>query len=218
VIREHRIRVARTARYHTLGEVGGAAECWVVVHGYGQLAGRFIRRFRSLPGVVEGRRAVVAPEALSRFYVEREVGPHGSESTVGASWMTREEREKEIGDYVEYLDRVVEAEGLARARVVVLGFSQGSETASRWVTLGEVRPAELVLWGGGLAADLERERLRDRLRGVRLRQVVGTRDRWALAKADETRRALEGLDVDLERIDYDGAHRVDAEVLERYWG
>jgi predicted esterase len=219
VSREHRIRVDRTARYYTLGDPVRAPECWVVVHGYGQLGGRFIRRFATLPGVAEGERAVVAPEALSRFYVERETGPHGAPSTVGASWMTREEREHEIDDYVAYLDRVVE-EGLeGRApRLVVLGFSQGCETASRWVVLGRVRPAELVLWGGGVAADLAPDRLRDGLRGVRVRQVVGSRDRWAQDKAVDTHGRLEGLDVGLERIDYEGGHAVLGEVLDRYWG
>ena len=219
MIREHHIRVSRTARYHVLGDVGTASEWWVVVHGYGQLAGRFIRRFRPLPGVVEGRRAVVAPEALSRFYVEREVGPHGPASTVGASWMTRQDRQAEIRDYVEYLDRVTEAVlPTAPARLVVLGFSQGSETASRWVTLGRVRPAQLVLWGGGLAEDLEREALGARLRGVRVRLVVGSRDRWGRSRASDTERALEGLGVELERIEYEGGHRVEAAILERHWG
>ncbi|NIP78275.1 MAG: phospholipase, partial [Gemmatimonadetes bacterium] len=85
-------------------------EVWFVLHGYGQLAERFVRRFDALPGVRDGMRAVVAPEALSRFYVEEEVtGPHGPESRVGATWMTRADREHEIRDYVEYLDRVAAA-------------------------------------------------------------------------------------------------------------
>ncbi|MCA1790257.1 MAG: hypothetical protein LC667_10475, partial [Thioalkalivibrio sp.] len=66
----------RTARYRVLGDPASAREVWFVLHGYRQMAGRFIRRFGPLPGAGRSR-AVVAPEALSRFYIEEEVGPHG---------------------------------------------------------------------------------------------------------------------------------------------
>ena len=45
-------------------------------------------------------RVLVAPEGLSRFYVN---ATHG---LVGASWMTREDRQHEIDDYVGYLDAI----------------------------------------------------------------------------------------------------------------
>ena len=46
-VSEHHLSVARTARYYTLGEPG-ATEVWFVCHGYGQLAGRFLRRFEPI--------------------------------------------------------------------------------------------------------------------------------------------------------------------------
>src|SRR5437867_9781706 len=66
-LKEHHIGVSRTARYFTLGdssrEVG---EVWFVCHGYGQLAARFLEKLRVLD---DGRRYLVAPEGLSRFYL-----------------------------------------------------------------------------------------------------------------------------------------------------
>jgi len=229
----HHLRVPRTARYHVLGDPAGAEEVWFVIHGYGQLAGRFIERFRALPGAGK-RRAVVAPEALSRFYVEREVGPHGRESRVGASWMTREEREGEIRDYVEYLD-LVAAEVLGEAaarhpaasassdegpapRLIILGFSQGAETASRWAVLGETRPSTLILWGGGLAADLDPARTTAALAGVMIRFVVGDDDPWGLHKAADALARLRDSGIAAERIDYPGGHRIETSVLQEYWG
>src|SRR5690606_29110285 len=101
-MREQHTTVPRTARYYTLGRAGPElGQVWFVCHGYGQLAARFIRRFR---GLDNGRRLIVAPEALSRFYVGDHGGPHGPESRVGATWMTREDRLREIDDYVRYLD------------------------------------------------------------------------------------------------------------------
>ena len=231
---EYHLRVPRTARYHVLGDPSSAREVWFVLHGYRQLAGRFITRFEVLPGI-GGARAVVAPEALSRFYVEREVGPHGPESRVGATWMTRADREYEIRDYVEYLDRLAETvlagdgpgpgPGVAGSgvidgggrRLVVLGFSQGSETASRWAVLGRVHPAELVLWGGGLAADLESDRVAEALGDVDVRFVVGGDDSWAGKRAAESLRLLEGAGIRSRRLNYEGGHEVGAAELERHW-
>src|SRR5712691_3738407 len=100
-MQEYHIGVTRTARYFTLGgSPREVAEVWFVCHGYGQLAGRFLRHFEPLAG---GTRLLVAPEALSRFYVEDTTVP-ARERKVGATWMTREDRLSEIDDYVRYLD------------------------------------------------------------------------------------------------------------------
>ena len=80
---------------------------WVVCHGYRQLARRFIREFQGIAGA---ERRIVAPEGLSRFYLDEEGGPHGPEARVGATWMTREDRIAEIDDYVAYLDALAERE------------------------------------------------------------------------------------------------------------
>src|ERR671913_1620 len=97
-ITPHALVVPRTARYYTLGPTHGfPRELWIVCHGYGQLASRFVSQFAALD---DGTRLIVAPEALSRFYLDpipkrrNEASPR-----VGASWMTREDRESEIADY-----------------------------------------------------------------------------------------------------------------------
>ncbi len=168
---------------------GAARESWFVLHGYRQLAHRFLRRFEPVAGP---ELRVVAPEGLSRFYLAPGDRPHGASDPVGASWMTREERGDEIRDYVRYLDGVAahfgeivgEEEGAAAppsmpgaARVpsTVLGFSQGAHTAARWVALGGVRPGRLVLWGAGLPGDLPPD-AGERLRGLDLVLVRGEGD------------------------------------------
>src|SRR2546425_9676771 len=80
-----------------------------VCHGSGQLAARSLRHFEPL---ADGTRLVVAPEALSRFYLEDTTVP-AKERKVGATWMTRENRLSEIDDYVRYLD-ALHAEVFAR--------------------------------------------------------------------------------------------------------
>src|ERR671937_1373227 len=120
-MQEHWLETVRTARYFTIGEPERARDLWFVCHGYGQLAARFLERFRSIEAQ---QRCIVAPEGLSRFYLTEKP----AERRVGAAWMTREDRLHEIEDYLRYLDAVYADIQLPQARVTALGFSQGSAT------------------------------------------------------------------------------------------
>ncbi|MGL4597138.1 MAG: alpha/beta hydrolase, partial [Bacteroidia bacterium] len=123
--------IEKTARFFWLGEAGeNVEELWIVCHGYAQLADEFLESFRCIESP---KRLLVAPEGLHRFY------PKGSSGRVAASWMTREERLADISDYVQYLDQVHQilcAENPNIKRIVVLGFSQGAATVSRWAMQG----------------------------------------------------------------------------------
>ncbi len=212
---ERHIQVGRTARYYQFGvENGPARETWFVLHGYQQLAGRFINRFRTLD---DGTRRIVAPEALSRFYVSQELGRHGPTSKVGATWMTREDREHEIQDYVSYLDALAEhvaGGGEQAGRTTVLGFSQGVATAARWVTLGTMRPARLILWGDQLPPDLDLDRAAAALKDVDVVLARGSRDRIfrdGAASMDVDR--LRSAGISCRVAQYDGGHDVDQRLL-----
>jgi predicted esterase len=215
-MREHHLVVSRTARYATLGpDDGGARDVWFVLHGQGQLAARFLQHFAPLD---DGRRLLVAPEALSRYYVDRPRAGGGAAPRIGACWMTREDRESEINDYVSYLDalaaRLFERAPAGEVRVTVLGFSQGAATATRWVALGRAPAHRLVCWGGALAHDVALGAGGAGLRGARLTLVAGTRDELATpdAVAAEQER-LRALGVPFDVLEYDGGHHIDAATL-----
>lgn len=191
----------------------------MVLHGYAQLARSFLRRFRALD---DGRRLVVAPEALSRFYVDVAARRHGTADRVGASWMTREAREDEIRDYVEYLDRLAEelfgvGEGAeVGAPLRVLGFSQGGHTAARWSVRGSRRPDQLVLWGSHLPPDLDPERAGPRLAELDLVLVDGRTDPFlddVVRQRDDDTLARWG--VPYRRLEHPGGHEIDPELLKR---
>ncbi len=216
--REHHVEVTRGARYWTLGAAeGDRPEAWVVLHGYAQLARRFLSRFESVAGP---SRLVVAPEALSRFYVKPSPGRHGTDAVVGATWMTREDREQEIRDYVAYLDRLVQAAVPAGARVTALGFSQGVATVWRWVTYGETAPpVRLVAWAGHLPHDLDVDRAARVLADTEVVLVGGERDKTvgdALSQQELTRLTEAGVAYRLER--YAGGHDIDQATLRRIAG
>ena len=222
-MREHHLDVPRTARYHTLGDAGARTEqVWFVCHGYRQLAARFLTRFR---GLDDGTRLIVAPEGLSRFYVDLSPARHGPEHRVGAAWMTREDRLAEIADYVRYLDRlagvvlprvdVLRSEGgQAPSSRIVLGFSQGVHTVSRWAAAGAVKADRLILWGAYLPHDLDMEKAAPVLRKSRLTLVHGDTD----PAVDEDRHRfqeerLEEWRIPYESITHPGGHDVDRAVL-----
>ena len=214
-MREHHIQVPRTGRYYVAGEAGpGTREAWFVCHGYGQLARLFLRHFEP---VATGDRVVVAPEALSRFYLGDPRGSHAN-ARVGATWMTREDRLADIADYVGYLDAVADAvlaptpqDGV---RVVVLGFSQGAATASRWVTRGRLRAEELVLWGERLPHDLDVAADTESLRRVRVTFVVGSEDRHVSVEAVAEHQALLAAHgVSHRMVTFTGGHRLDTATL-----
>lgn len=217
MIQERHISIRRTARYYTLGSSDASAnEVWFVLHGYGQLAAEFIKLFELLG---DGSRLIVAPEALNRFYL---VGPEAmpaADRPVGATWMTREDRDHEIDDYVAYLDGVA-AEVLepfqrrgAMPQVTVLAFSQGTATAGRWLLRGAIRPNHAILWGGLLPPEIDRANA-EPLRRTSLQIVIGSRDRFVSPErlAEEGRRLREaGLSYRL--IQYSGGHSIAKDTL-----
>ena len=213
---EHHIPVQRTARYYVLGDAGPRTrEVWFVLHGYGQLASRFIGYCDALR---DDARLVVAPEALNRFYTVAPTDRNAAARPVGATWMTREDRERDIADYVAYLDdvyaHVMQPLDRGAVRVCVLGFSQGTATAARWLARSSrVRADELVLWGGLLPPELELATARAEL-GAPVTLVIGTRDQFAdetLVRGEEARLAAAGIRFRVRR--FDGGHMIDGPTL-----
>ena len=213
---ERHLRVTRTARYFVVGELSAATtEVWIALHGYAQLAEPFARALDPLRG--EGR-VVVAPEALSRFYLDEPAKRHRPDSPVGAGWMTREDRANEIADYVGYLDGVALAirREAPHAALSVLGFSQGVATACRWVALGATRVSRLVLWGGAIAADLPKNESDGVFHGATVVLVAGRKDAIVPVKFMEKERAtLSQLGVAAAMMEHDGGHSLNSDALRR---
>ena len=211
----HSITVTRTARYFTLGEMNERTKrVWFVLHGYGQLAEYFIRKFDKMQ---DDETFVVAPEALSRFYLDHESG------RIGASWMTREDRLHEIDDYVAYLESVqrdiFKDFSSENIHITMLGFSQGTATACRWVNESVLKCNRLILWGGYFANGILELVEKERLPSQDTHFVYGNKDEYLnqLNPAEY----LEKLEVELpilRILEYKGGHAIDQKVLQEYFG
>lgn len=206
-MREHVLAVERSARVLVEGDLASAREVWFVLHGYAQAAHEMLSACASL---ADEQRALVAPEALSRFY------RRGSSGPIGASWMTRELRDEEVRDYVRYLDQV--AAWVARSTEtpvrVALGFSQGAATAWRWASLGQTNFDAVIGWGGGFPPDLELANARERLARAQLLTVRGREDSYHTAEwleRDVAKAAEQALTLHV--LEFDGGHRLEPSTL-----
>jgi len=127
---EKTLTSSKTFRYFTHGNPEKAKYALYVLHGYGQLASFFIRKFQDLGEEYY----IIAPEGMHRFYL------NGSSGRVGASWMTKEAREEDITDTQNWLSTLQKEvnSNSSFEKEVVLGFSQGGATAARWNTINSI--------------------------------------------------------------------------------
>ena len=209
-MQEHHLQVKRTARYYTVGSLNEhTRQVWFVLHGYGQLAQYFIKKFMALP---QESIFVVAPEGLSRFYLD------GVSGRVGASWITRENKENEVSDYLAYLndlyDNILNNKDLGNIEVVVFGFSQGTATALRWLNDGHIGCHHLVLWAGYFANGITDLITPEKLAAVPVSVVYGTQDEY-LVQID-----LKKFEADIRTnaphatiTTFEGKHTIDTDTL-----
>jgi predicted esterase len=205
---ESEIQFNFKARYFTMGSPSSASQCWFVLHGQGQLAQYFIKKFECLEalGVV-----IVAPEGLSRYYL------NGFNGRVGATWMTKENRLTDIDNYLNYLNSVYETVNIpANMKTTIVGFSQGAATACRWVTDGKIKFDKLILWGGVFPPDMNFEIGHNLLKQKKVISVNGSQDPFMTEeKFKEMRNLSERLGITPTEIHFDGGHDIDKDILLR---
>lgn len=210
---ESHINFSCKGRYHLFGNRENPSQIWFVLHGYGQLASYFARKFSVLE---EHGALVIAPEGLSRFYMQDVSSRMQSgDQRVGAAWMTREDRLTDIDNYLSFLNTLYakEASGFD-APVTVLGFSQGAATATRWVLGGKIRFERLILWAGILPPDIDFSQGKEILRDKETFLVYGTRDPFLNdGRFAEMETLSAKMGITPQRIEFDGEHVIDQKTL-----
>ncbi len=205
---EHRIKTQKTARYFTYGQnVDTAETIWFVLHGYGQLAKYFIRRFEPLDPM---KNFVIAPEGMHRFYLE------GFSGRVGASWMTKEARLDDIEDYIGYLSDVYDQVlgNHPHSRIVGLGFSQGVATLVRWMAMSDRHFDAAVFWAGSFPPDLDPILAKQAFADLNVFAATGDEDPFINEEGlQRTKAHLDALEVKAKLINYHGGHTIPAEPL-----
>lgn len=216
---EHHLTIQRTARYYTLGNLSTATtHVWFCLHGFGQLATYFSRKFADL---VDETTFVIVPEGLSRSYLD------GTYNRVGASWLTREDKEHEISDFLGYLNTlytsVLSGSDCSRLHITVLGFSQGAAVACRWLNQSRsialpIKVDRLILWAGYFPNGLRELIDPIRLVAIDTHYVYGRQDEY-ITRMGDVQEYLNRLQTDISALKltaFDGRHTVEPSVLKQF--
>lgn len=212
MISENIIKIPRTARYYTLGSINEKTrKLWFVFHGYGQLANNFIKEFEVLNNKDT---LIIAPEALNKFYLR------GFTGKIGATWMTKEDRQNEIADYVNMIDSIYHSVSTSLNsrpnQINVFGFSQGAHTAARWMDKIKPRIDNLILWGGTFPHDCEYENNIKYWESIKSRIVLGTKDKFITEEHISSElEYFNNRKMNAEVLKYEGGHEIVSSYLKQ---
>lgn len=203
-------QIEKKARYFQLGNPGNDTSIvWVVLHGYGMLSEFFIQKFKKLENK---NTLILAPEALNRFYIDTNYG------RVGASWMTKDERQDDIKENIKYLnslmDQIIKEIGHNRFKINVLGFSQGGATACRWLFKSGLKFENLIMWAGDIPKDTLTEENRLKWSDMNTHLVMGKKDELINEEMKaKFLKLVTDYKLDYKLTLYDGDHRIYPDVL-----
>ena len=208
---EHRIHFNFEGRFYALGVPGPSIKkIWFVLHGHGHLAQFFIKKFEILD---DGNNLVIAPEGLNRYYLQ------GFSGKVGSTWMTKEDRLTDIGNYIRFLDTVYSAvvnfKDLNPEIITFLGFSQGAATVSRWAIQGSVHFDRLILWSGIYPPDMDFDLANKILSRKKVITVFGQSDEFLTEERWKEFLLLEKkLGIETQKISFQGGHEINEPTLQ----
>ena len=178
----------------------------VVLHGYGQLARYFIKKFDHLIGY-----DILAIQAPNLFYI------NGFNGRVGANWMTKENREEAIDTQQRILDAVAGFVSEKYQSISLCGFSQGAATASRWVMWEVINFEKVMLYGGEIAPESYNYFKHHLPKNIKY--VVGKDDEfYSEEKVVAYQKKLDSVGVLLKLQSVVGKHSVDKQVVKDYFG
>lgn len=205
------IVVKKTARYFLSGENKKPDTLMFVLHGYGMPASYFLKEFEMLN---DDNTVVVSPEGLSRFYTK------GFYGNIGASWMTSEDRENEIGDYVNYLDEtyneVLAGLDSKPKKIIFLGFSQGGSTVTRWAVKGNSRADILIIHSSDIPKDIDLNILKKKSEKMKIHCVYGNEDKSVRKENFEGGlKILKEKDISFETHIFNGGHNINIETVKK---
>ena len=206
------ISISKTGKYSQIGKCSKKINnVWIVLHGYGMLSEYFVKKFEC---IIDETTLVIAPEATNRFYLGNNY------NRVGASWMTKLDREQEIRDNILFLDKlfsIIKKEiGHDNFKLNTLGFSQGGPALVRWLMSNKLNTNSLILWGSDIPKDSLVTENKSRWNSINLKIVIGKNDEYINEeKKQEFVGVVKSYGLKYELIEYEGSHKIIEEELKK---
>ena len=204
------ISISKTGKYSQIGKSSKKINnVWIVLHGYGMLSEYFVKKFEC---IIDETTLVIAPEATNRFYLGNNY------NRVGASWMTKLDREQEIRDNILFLDKlfsIIKKEiGHDNFKLNTLGFSQGGPALVRWLMSNKLNTNSLILWGSDIPKDSLVTENKSRWNSINLKIVIGKNDEYINEeKKQEFVGVVKSYGLKYDLIEYEGSHKIIEEEL-----
>ena len=199
------ISISKTGKYSQIGKCSKKINnVWIVLHGYGMLSEYFVKKFEC---IIDETTLVIAPEATNRFYLGNNY------NRVGASWMTKLDREQEISDNILFIDKlfsIIKKEiGHDNFKLNTLGFSQGGPALVRWLMSNKLNTNSLILWGSDIPKDSLVTENKSRWNSMNLKIVIGKNDEYINEeKKQEFVGVVKSYGLKYELIEYEGSHKI----------
>jgi predicted esterase len=199
-MKESHLDFTQSRRYY-VNELSDKKHILIALHGYGQLAQYFSKKFKDL----EETWGLVFPEGPHRFYLE------GSSGRVGASWMTKEWRAQDILENTSFLLQLIVEIKKKHPDVLIslLGFSQGGATAARLYQAAPYLFEKLILWASVFPPDID---VASFSKEAQLHFAIGNQDPYF--EKDGTSQIInEYADLGFQTHSFDGPHDIKSTKL-----
>lgn len=204
---EKEISYQTTNSYSTLNQLTPQTKAvWFVCHGMGYLSRYFLKYFTDLDS---SENYIIAPQAQSKYYIPPKF------RHVGASWLTKENTQKETENVMRYFDAVLGAESFPKTvKFNVLGYSQGVSVALRYLAKRRLHCDQLLIMSGGIPKELTPQDFNYLQSKIHL--TYGTEDEYLDKEriTYEIQRAKE-LFGDVNIIPFDGKHSVNTNLIKK---
>jgi predicted esterase len=206
--------IQKSVRVFSIGKPSPLVKnLWICLHGYGQLADWFGKRFERW---ASKDRLFVFPEGPHRFYLQ------GTAGRVGASWMTKQDRLNDIADQFNYLEELTRdyLKYLPNdVQLHVLGFSQGVATGFRWIGKTNLSIQSLICWAGSFPLDVDYALIASKFRPINMQVAFGNQDAFiSVQEAQKLIGQLREQGINLKSHVYAGGHRLQLDLLDELIG
>jgi predicted esterase len=203
------IAITKHARYAEFGNLSDKTKYfWFALHGSKMLCEQMIFKFKDFD---PQEHYIVAPEALSRFYLE------GFGGDVVATWMTSRDRLYEIQDFSNYLTDLYQSIGEQLPKdcqKIILSFSQGVTTSFRWLHASKIDADTLIAYSGWIPEDIDLTESKTSLVDIDILYTHGKSDKFL---TENRIKVLKGIisknKLDIPVIAYEGGHKIDRSHL-----
>jgi len=198
------LEVTKTARYATYGKLTNKTKYfWFALHGSKMQCDQVLYKFSDFDPETH---FIVAPEALSRFYLE------GFGGDVVAMWMTKRDRLKEISDFSNYLSILFNkyaSQVHPDCKKIVLGFSQGGTTLYRWLHHDSINIDCLIAYSCWIPEDIDLTASKTELNATKAIFTYGLQDQFLTSdRVEALKQVISKNQLKVIMEPHEGLHKI----------